>query len=257
MKKLSEIEDTIIWNTPVKEEYTENITLNIKQSLLLKNNVNLLEFFLLREIDKVNNKETTSAKYFYEQFPALFRNRRQVKSILDLLSEDEYLTKTEDRYISGQITVAYALTKLGHQVISDKVYKPKYTLEEYMKSVQIINHWNSFKEMSTHSIKNYGDIQSKTIEKIIYYISGLLKGNPDWWDSEEKFTLNEILSIIDQYTLKWEKNYRPENKDVLPKSLKEFLLHFKSGKSEFFNIHQFFSYYSIFVPFVLPNYDMG
>ena len=111
MKKLSEIEDTIIWNTPVKEEYTENITLNIKQSLLLKNNVNLLEFFLLREIDKVNNKETTSAKYFYEQFPALFRNRRQVKSILDLLSEDEYLTKTEDRYISGQITVAYALTK--------------------------------------------------------------------------------------------------------------------------------------------------
>jgi len=220
-----------------KDNTSEFITIKINQEILLKNKIGILEFILLKEIDKT--KEHSSATFLYERFPALFNNRRNVRSTLEKLLTDGFLSKVEDKDLFSQNTYSYLLTKKGIMVVNDKEYKPKYTHDQYFRATQIIHHWNSFKQTSTHAIKPYGEIQTKTISQILSYIDDLLTGNKaEWKDTATKFTLSEIESIIEQYMFKFDPAYKPETKSGLPKSLSNFFTSYKGGHSEYFNVYK-------------------
>jgi hypothetical protein len=224
----------------VKENTEEFIKINVKQEILIRHNVNVLEYYLLKEIERISKTDNnTSAKFINQCYPSVFATKRITRTLLDKLKDDGYLDKIEDRDLISQHTFSYTLTKSGYNVINDIVYKPKYSIEDYIKAMQVFSAWNDIKECSTHGIKQYGEIQSKTVATAMKYIIDLLHGGKLKWMGDEdigKFSIAEIVSVVEEYAIKFQKEYIPEDKKVLPTALPSFFCHYKTGNSEFLHV---------------------
>lgn len=224
--------------TDVKEDIVETISITVKQSILLKHKLSIIDFFIMKEVDKIAKNSNTSAKLISTLYPAIFASKRTARNILENLVDRNFLEKKEDLTIFNQITFSYILTKDGYAIVHEIHYKPKYSKEGYFHAIQVIDHWNSIKCLSTHTVKPYGEIQTKTIDEIISYISDLLKGEASWGKGSHIFSISEIVSIIDKFTLKFEDKYKPDDKKLLPKSLSSFFCSYKSKYSEFFSVFE-------------------
>lgn len=218
------------------EESLSEYLPKVKQKYLLDNNITYDQFVILTEI---NSSTIVSVKYILDRYPALFNSKDTVRRILKDLFDRNLLVKDTDGDLFSVSTNSYKLSASGETLITRKEYTPKYTLEEYTKAVQIIDYWNSFKEVSTHTLKPYGEVQTKTIESCIKYISQLLtKTKYTWIDVEVKtnFSIEEVKYYIDDHILKFSDDYLPEDKSILSKSLSNFFLNYKTKYSDFFSV---------------------
>lgn len=223
-------------NNRVDIDISENLE-KVSQRFLLNNNIDYSEFSILSEIYKSKDR-VVSVNYIYRRFPVLFSSKKVVRTYMKALVDKNLLEIDRDVDLFTQTTDAYRMTSVAISLISNKDYKPKYSSEEFTKAMQVINHWNSFDTLSTHSVHPYGEVQTKTIEHSISYISDLLKNTDvSWFENPPRnsFTITDINSVIDKYVLKFETKYLPEDKGSLSKSLSNFFCQYKTARSEFFN----------------------
>ena len=224
------------FNKSVDNTSEEFIEVKVSQYLLLNNNLTIEDYLYLNTI---RNNEYCTGKEIYEKYPALSSSERSLKRVLDVLVEEKFITRKPDK--KEMNSFRYTLAPRGLGVLGLSGYTPRYSLEQYENAVEVIKHWNSFKELTTHAVKPYGEQQSKTVNNIITYVDDLLYRTEYKWTNENNFpevtfSVDEIKKYVSKYVLKFSPDYAPTDKKNLPKSLSIFFSHYKTHHSEFFKV---------------------
>lgn len=216
---------------------SELITINVTTTTLNQYDITLSEFFIINKIyklEKIKSEQDLSVSFFNKHYPTEFSTRRKARYAINNLVEAGFLTMWDKK----SHTLHYNTTDLGKEVCATAAYILDYSREDYFMASQVIDVWNGIPQTSNHKLNRYGVVQTKTVHNIIHYIRDITTGDVKWYEVPEGFKLSlpQILSVIESYTLRHSKEYLPENKEFLPKSMAVFFLHYSKNRSEFFDI---------------------
>lgn len=232
---------------------TEIININIKQEDIIRFHLNVSDCILLKFIyDKNKEKEYhISGTYILNEIPAIFTNIKMARTSLAILKEEGLIKKEILKPDFGPPHQMLKVTGKGRKVCEARSQAITYSSEEYLNACQVISYWNSFKQLTTHSLKPYREEQSKTVDSCITFINSLIQGNIDFEGikvrgskitdnmrekADRQYSINDIKKICALHVKRFGPEYLPENKGFLLKSLNQFFVHYKTKSSDFFDI---------------------